>query len=105
MGTFIIFVLGVLIGYYFAKDKFAPQGETKQPDQNAIYQKQVEEKKAHLDWILGHFGHEDEITNDRVEKLLGVSDATAERYLNELEKQGKLRQQGTVGRFVTYKKT
>ena len=36
------------------------------------------------------------ITNDDVEKLLRVSDKTAERYLAELVKQGKLRKTGTT---------
>ena len=36
----------------------------------------------------------DKITNNDIETLLGVSDATATRYLDELEKQGKLRQKG-----------
>ena len=43
-----------------------------------------------------------EITNDDVEKGLGVSDATAQRYLQELESQGKLVQIGTRGKYVKY---
>ena len=34
------------------------------------------------------------ITNNDVEKMLGVSDATAERYLDQLEKAGKIVQNG-----------
>jgi len=44
------------------------------------------------------------ITNKDVEKLLGVSDATATRYLDELEKKGLLRQVGDTGRGVFYEK-
>lgn len=47
-------------------------------------------------------GKEAKITNNDVEKLLGVSDATATRYLDELEKQGKVRQVGKTGRSVYY---
>ncbi|OGM97505.1 MAG: hypothetical protein A2735_02110 [Candidatus Yanofskybacteria bacterium RIFCSPHIGHO2_01_FULL_41_21] len=36
------------------------------------------------------------ITNDDVQKLLRVSDATATRYLSELVRQGKLRRAGTT---------
>lgn len=43
------------------------------------------------------------ITNNDVEALLGVSDATAERYLNELEKQGRIAQIGKTGRTVSYR--
>src|SRR3989344_6982590 len=42
------------------------------------------------------------ITNDEVEKLLHVSDATATRYLSALEKQGKIQQVGKTGKAVTY---
>ena len=42
------------------------------------------------------------ITNDEVEKLLRVSDATATRYLDTLEKEGRVRQEGKTGRSVVY---
>ncbi len=44
------------------------------------------------------------ITNNNVEKLVGVSDTTAERYLDELEKEGKIQQVGKTGRSVYYEK-
>ncbi len=44
------------------------------------------------------------ITNDEVEKLLRVSDATATRYLSALEKEGKIRQVGKTGHGVVYSK-
>ena len=42
------------------------------------------------------------IGDDEVEKLLHVSDATATRYLSELEKEGKIKQVGKTGKAVTY---
>ena len=44
------------------------------------------------------------ITNDEVEKLLYISDATATRYLSVLVKEGKIRKVGTVGSGVAYTK-
>ena len=44
------------------------------------------------------------ITNDEVEKLLHVSDATATRYLSALEKEGRIRQVGKTGKAVSYEK-
>lgn len=44
------------------------------------------------------------IVNNDVEKLLGVSNATAERYLHELEKEGVLKQMGITGQGVYYVK-
>jgi Fic family protein len=40
--------------------------------------------------------------NDEVQGLLHVSDASAENYLDELEKEGKIRQVGETGRSVEY---
>lgn len=45
------------------------------------------------------------ITNDEVEKLLRVSDATATRYLQTLEKEGKIQQVGVTGKAVWYEKS
>ena len=45
------------------------------------------------------------ISNDEVEKLLHVSDATATRYLSALEKQGKIKQVGRTGKAVQYEKS
>jgi len=36
--------------------------------------------------------------------MLGVSNTTAERYLDQLEKAGKLKQIGKTGQGVTYNK-
>ena len=42
------------------------------------------------------------IANNDVQILLGVSDATATNYLEELEKEGKIKQHGEIGRGVFY---
>ncbi|MBP9738771.1 DUF977 family protein [Candidatus Saccharibacteria bacterium] len=42
------------------------------------------------------------ITNNDVEKLLGVSDATATRYLDKLGEQNMIVQHGKTGRSVYY---
>jgi predicted HTH transcriptional regulator len=48
------------------------------------------------------FLKQSKITNDEVEKFLHVSDATATRYLSELEKEGKIKQNGKTGKGVSY---
>ena len=42
------------------------------------------------------------ISNNDVEKLLSVSDATATNYLQELENEGRIVQIGKTGRSVSY---
>ena len=61
-------------------------------------------KTAKLEKIMTALQKKNHITNDEVEKLLHVSDATATRYLEALVKQGKIKKIGTTGKAVTYTK-
>ena len=61
-------------------------------------------KRKKLDKILEVLNARGKITNDEVEKLLHVSDATATRYLSALEKEGKIQQVGKTGKAVEYKR-
>ena len=49
------------------------------------------------------YGKDQRITNDEVQELLGVADATATRYLEALEQEGAIVQVGKEGRSVYYK--
>jgi len=62
-------------------------------------------KKAKLEKIMAALNTKNKITNNEVEKLLHVSDATAERYLSTLVKEGKIIQVGKQGKGVLYIKT
>jgi len=59
-------------------------------------------KHKKLEKILEAVNAKGKITNDEVEKLLHVSDATATRYLSALEKEGKIQQVGKTGKAVEY---
>jgi Fic family protein len=48
------------------------------------------------------FGAKDNVQNDDVQALLGVSDATATRYLEELEQGAKIQQVGKTEHSVYY---
>ena len=61
-------------------------------------------KKAKLEKIMQALNTKTKITNDEVEKLLHVSDATATRYLSALEKENKIKQVGKTGTGVVYSK-
>ena len=52
--------------------------------------------------ILKELQDKDKITNNDVEKLLGISDASATNYLQELENEGKIKQIGETGSGVYY---
>lgn len=59
-------------------------------------------KRKKRDKIMQALNTKNKITNDEVEKLLHVSDATATRYLSALEKEGRIRQVGKTGHGVVY---
>jgi hypothetical protein len=61
-------------------------------------------KRKKLNKVMTLFLKNSKITNDEVEKFLHVSDATAERYLNILEKENKIKQVGKTGKAVSYSK-
>lgn len=59
-------------------------------------------KRKKRDKIMEALAKKNRITNDEVEKLLHVSDATATRYLSALEKEGKIKQERKTGAGVSY---
>ena len=69
--------------------------------------KQIEEQKGekqeNLKKLKGFIEDKEKVTNNDVEEFLGVSNATAERYIEELEKDGLLEQIGQIGQGVYYK--
>ncbi|OGG94199.1 hypothetical protein A2609_02725 [Candidatus Kaiserbacteria bacterium RIFOXYD1_FULL_47_14] len=59
-------------------------------------------KRKKRDKIMEALTKKNKITNDEVEKLLHVSDSTAERYLSVLVKEGKIKQDRRTGAGVSY---
>ena len=88
-------------------DKSAEKPEEKKADGKAdglakINQERIEAKERGKGLILEFLKEKGRITNNETEKLLGISDASATRYLDELEKEGKIRQLGATGSKVAY---
>ncbi len=77
---------------------------TGEVDKEPLIKKQAREKEENKQSILGILENQSPLTNNHVEQLLGISDATATRYFDELEKEGKVRQVGKTGRHVYYEK-
>ncbi len=89
---FLVAIVGIALGMYIAR-RNATTG---------FIAKQMEQKSQNKQEILEFVQQHGKIQNNDVEKLAGVSNATAERYLDELEKEGKLTQHGTIGQNVFY---
>jgi len=60
-------------------------------------------KELNKNKILEILQNNGELSNTDVRKQLNVSDRTTVRYMDELEKEGKVKQVGEVGRSVAYK--
>ncbi|MSR78935.1 MAG: DUF977 family protein [Candidatus Taylorbacteria bacterium] len=88
----IVAVVGIALGMYIARRNTS----------TGFIAKQMEQKVENKQKILAFVQEHGKIQNNDVEKLAGVSNATAERYLDELEKEGKLTQHGTIGQSVFY---
>lgn len=97
----IVGAAGVVLGMYMARrGARAPQGGTAQ---SAVNEGRVVAKQEALERVFSLIQKKGSITNDEVQALLGVSDATAERYLQELEAAGGISQVGGAGKGVSYK--
>ncbi len=88
----LVALAGIALGMYIARR-----------NTNAGFiAKQMEQKAENKQKLLAFVQQHGKIQNNDVEKLAGVSNATAERYLDELEKEGKITQHGDIGKTVYY---
>ena len=94
--NYVIFIIvalaGIALGMYIARRK----------ENTGFIAEQSVKKTENKQKILAFVQEHEQIKNDDVEKLAGVSNATAERYLSELEKEGRLTQHGKIGQGVFY---
>ena len=104
---YLVFILiglaGVWLGSFLARRRHENKAsETSQAKLDRVNQaKRVKKEKAKKQ-IFALLLERGRVTNDMIETLLGVSDATATNYLEELEQEGKIIQHGEVGRGVFY---
>lgn len=103
MSSGLAFILGLLLGGLLVwlwlrrgqgeilRGSLARARRAKQTQKEEIKQK-----------ILESLRQNKRITNDEVQELTGVSDATATNYLEQLQQEGKIIQHGQTGRGVFY---
>lgn len=98
--SIFIFIAGIIIGgiagYFIGKRN---KTETFANDDERVKSENMAKLKDYLSNQT-----DNEINNEDVRKLLNVSDTTACRYLDELEKENLIKQVGTDGPKVYYKK-
>ena len=94
MDYFVLIIVagaGIALGMYLARR-----------NKGGLISEQEGRKAENKQKILEFVRASGKIRNNDVEKFAGVSNATAERYLNELEKKGVITQHGTIGQNVFY---
>ncbi len=96
---FLVGIIGVYIGRTFAVRRGLRKRVRAYDAATAAVDRRKREAK---DKILTLFNKWERIKNNDVEQLLGVSDATATRYLQELEDEGSIIQHGASGKGVYY---
>lgn len=101
-GSWLIFIGLGMIGIRLLLAKRIKKWMFGQRGADPRYAKRRKEIEESKEKIMALFDVQKEITNDDVEKLLGVSHATATNYLDELEKMGSIAQHGVSGRGVFY---
>jgi len=104
-------ICGMVVGSYLGKrqrvkkaralKKSEPADNLQATNEQATKEK-AENKQKIMEFFATSLNYE--ATNNDIEELLEISDATATRYLDELEKEGLIKQVGKTGVSVYYKK-
>jgi len=98
--NYIVLVIGIIIGgvvgFFIGKRN---KSETFINDAEKLKSENITKLKEYLNSQT-----DNEINNEDIRKLLNVSDTTACRYLDDLEKEGLIKQIGSDGPKVYYKK-
>jgi len=81
-------IIGIIVGYFWGKRSGIAAAM----------------KDPRRDKVLKFLDRQGDIANDDVQKLLGVSDATATRYMDDLQKAGLVTQVGQTGSGVVYRR-
>ncbi|MEK9186523.1 MAG: helix-turn-helix domain-containing protein [Patescibacteria group bacterium] len=103
MFPLLIFILGFITGALIV---WLVLGVRKEKGSGiGIVEKQADEKERSKEAILGLMESGNQpLTNSHIKMMLDIPESTATRYLEELEKEGKIRQVGRTGRSVYYEK-
>lgn len=97
--AFLTVVIFSAIVWFILKEESPAKAKNRQ---KALTERE-ENHRANLAKVLNMAQISDRLTNNDIERTLGVSDSTATRYLQELEDLGKIEQVGTEGRAVYYR--
>jgi len=111
MGQISLFIIASVVGIFIfvlviSRREAGRHGTSTKEEFVGICKSAVEtasHKESRKQKVLAMFEGGRELSNAEIREALGVSSRTAVRYMDELEKEGKIEQVGTVGHAVTYR--
>ncbi len=98
----IALIVGFGLGWFLKPRESRPSEIQKNLTGQGFISESVEKKEENLAKARVYIKGKEKITNDELQKALGVSDATIVRYLDELEKEGLIKQVGKTGKYTYY---
>jgi len=114
---FVYLIIGLVVGFLVGwmvrgnrkngREILRPAQDDKsgvQDDSGSGLSQAEKEKTQNIEKIKSYISTHESVTNTEIVALLGVSDATVVRYMDELEKAGVLRQVGKTGVDAHYEK-
>ena len=99
MHPIIYIIIGIIIGFVIGRRFEGKKAE----GIGKISQERTSAKQENKDKIVVYLKEHGKARNNDLERLLGVSDTTTTRYLDELEEEGLVEQIGATGRGVEYR--
>jgi len=111
MNQLLVLIIGLLLGgtvvWFLTRRRTTGQLHKSQVSSDKLQEFNAErqkERETNKQKILNLLEEKKRIANNDVQALLSISDATATRYLDELEKDGQIKQVGQSGHYVYYEK-
>lgn len=97
-------VTGLIIGLFLWRKKNSSLNADKNNNDElqGIVKDRSDQMEKNLAKALEFIVDKKKITNDELQSYLNISNATAARYLEELEKRGRLKQIGETGKYTYY---
>lgn len=107
ISTFIIILAVAIVALVvFARREAKKHGTSAKEEFVGICKSAIEtasQKQARKQKAIAMLEQGKELSNVEIRQALGVSSRTTVRYLDELEKEGKVEQVGKIGHAVTYR--
>ena len=111
MGQILLFIIAlviIIVGFVLVVSRREAErhGTSTKEEFVGICKSAVEtasQKEERKQKALAMIQERDGVSNSEIREALGVSSRTAVRYLDELEKEGKIEQVGKIGHAVTYR--